>query len=409
MPRLQAHVREERHVKTTRQQFNLGLAGTLAAAAALPGRALAAAKPPLPKSAVTLNVMDVGGSLALCQRAIDKYAAEFPQYVSHVTYSKAPAPELAGKVKAEQAAGALDIDLVLSGTDALAAGIEQGTWLKLTPDYAAALGGQANYVPAAALMNTLAQGYGVLFTYTPSGPLVEYVPARVPNPPASTSDLLAWAKAHPGRYLYARPANSGPGRTWLMGLPYLLKDKDPHDPVNGWSKTWAYLKQLHQYIEYYPTGTGITMQALGDGSLDMIASTMGWDLNPRILGTVPKEAKVASLAGFTWVMDGQFMIVPKGIANDKLAVVLDLIDYCLRPVQQAFTYDNGFFYPGPAIKGVTLALAPKDSQDAVREYLRPEYEKLIAAHPQVPPLEAKGMVSAFDIWDREIGADKIRK
>jgi putative spermidine/putrescine transport system substrate-binding protein len=293
----------------------------------------------------------------------------------------------------------LDIDVVLSGTDALASGIEEGLWLKLTPDYAAAFPGyQQNFVPAALLMNGLAQGYGMLFTYTPSGPLLEYMPSRVPSPPTNTDQLLAWAKAHPGRYLYARPANSGPGRTWLMGLPYLLKDKDPRDPVNGWDKTW----------EYYPTGTGITMQSLGDGSLDMIASTMGWDLNPRILGTVPKEAKVQSLAGFTWVMDGQFIIVPKGIAPDKLAVVLDLIAYCLKPEQQAFTYDNGFFYPGPAVKGVTLNMAPKDSQDAVRDFIRPEYAALIAGHPQLPPLEAKGMVSAFDIWDREIGAGKIR-
>jgi putative spermidine/putrescine transport system substrate-binding protein len=397
-------------VKTTRQQFSLGLAGALTLGASATRGVLAATKPPMPKSPVTLSVMDVGGSLALCQAAIDKYAAQFPQYVSHVTYSKGTAPELPGKIKAEQAAGALDIDMVLSGTDALAAGIEQGIWLKLTPDYASAFPGyQQNYVPAALLMDGLAQGYGMLFTYTPSGPLIEYMPTRVSNPPTNTTELLAWTKAHPGRYLYARPANSGPGRTWLMGLPYLLKDKDPHDPVNGWDKTWAYLKQLHQNIEYYPTGTGITMQSLGDGSLDMIASTMGWDLNPRILGTVPKEAKVQSLAGFTWVMDGQFMIIPKGIADDKLAVVLDLINYCLKPVQQAFTYDNGFFYPGPAVKGVTLALAPKASQDAVRDFVRPEYEKLIADHPQVPPLEAKGMVSAFDIWDREIGADKIRK
>jgi putative spermidine/putrescine transport system substrate-binding protein len=107
-------------------------------------------------------------------------------------------------------------------------------------------------------------------------------------------------------------------------------------------------------------------------------------------------------------MDGQFMIVPKGIENDKLAVVLDLIDFCLKPAQQAFLYDNGLFYPGPAVKGVTLAMAPKASQDAVRAYNRPEYESLIAGHPQVPPLDAKAMVAAFEIWDREIGADKVR-
>jgi len=40
-----------------------------------------------------------------------------------VSYSKATAPELAGKIQAEQSAGRLDIDLVLTGTDGLSAGI----------------------------------------------------------------------------------------------------------------------------------------------------------------------------------------------------------------------------------------------------------------------------------------------
>ena len=37
-----------------------------------------------------------------------------------------------------------------------------------------------------------------------------------------------------------------------MGLPYLLGDTDPHDPKEGWDKTWAYLKELGEYVEYYP-------------------------------------------------------------------------------------------------------------------------------------------------------------
>ena len=52
-----------------------------------------------------------------------------------------------------------------------------------------------------------------------------------------------------------------------MGLPYLLGDKNPKDPVNGWDKTWAYLKELNGCIEYYPTGTGAVMKELGEGSL----------------------------------------------------------------------------------------------------------------------------------------------
>ena len=31
----------------------------------------------------------------------------------------------------------------------------------------------------------------------------------------------------------------------MMGLPYILGDKDPKDPVNGWEKTWAYLAELN--------------------------------------------------------------------------------------------------------------------------------------------------------------------
>ena len=109
------------------------------------------------------------------------------------------------------------------------------------------------------------------------------------TPPGSAEELLAWAKANPNKFLYARPANSGPGRTFLMGLPYILGDSAPKDPEKGWDKTWAYLKELGQYIEYYPTGTGVTMKELGDGTRDIIASTTGWDINPRVLGIVPKS------------------------------------------------------------------------------------------------------------------------
>ena len=112
-------------------------------------------------------------------------------------------------------------------------------------------------------MQELAQGHGVAVTYYPAGPLLEYNPKTVPNPPTTTDELLAWAKAHPGKFQYARPANSGPGRTFLMGLPYLLGDKDPKDPENGWDKTWAYLQELGKYVDYYPGGTTETMKNLG--------------------------------------------------------------------------------------------------------------------------------------------------
>jgi putative spermidine/putrescine transport system substrate-binding protein len=364
--------------------------------------------PAKPPKAVTLNILDVAGNLQLTQGMIDDFAKRSSDQVARVTYSKATAPELVGKVKAQQNAGRVDIDLVLTGVDGLAAGIDQGLWLNL-PDRASRLPGMNNYLPGAAAMQKLAGDAGVTVTYYPSGPLIEYLPAKVPDPPKTAEELLAYAKANPGAVQYARPSNSGPGRTFLMGLPYLLKDSDPKDPVNGWSKTWAYLAELNKYITLYPSATSETMKNLANGSAKVIVSTTGWDINPRVLGTVPKEAAVGTLQGFHWVTDAHYAVVPKGVPVDKQAAILNLLADMLTPQQQAKAYDKGYFYPGPAVKDVPLSMAPAESRQALTEYGRPEYEKLIADNPLETPLDAKALVAAFDRWDREIGGAKVKK
>ena len=375
-----------------------GVLGGLAGAAAL-GRSAQAQSP------VTLNVIDVGGQLALVRAAIDAYQASHPQLVSHVAYAQAPAPELPGKIRAQQSAGRVDIDLVLTGTDGLSAGIQQGLWEPLVKNHAASLPKlQEIYQPAAWAMQQLAEEQAVCSVFCPAGPLLEYMPDRVKQPPDSVEALLEWTRANPGRFFYARPANSGPGRTWLQGLPYLLGDKDPKDPKEGWAKTWSYLAELGKNIEYYPSGTTVTMKELAEGSRDMIVTMTGWDINPRAVGVVPKEAAVGTLKGFRWVTDAQYFCVPKGVAPEKLPVLLDLTSYMLTPQAQAFTYDTGFFYPGPAARDVPLSMAPEASQKVVAEFGRPFYDKLIDEVPKETPLPADKLVYAFSRWDQEIGA-----
>ena len=366
-----------------------------------------AATPPLPSAPVALNFVDVAGNLALTQKAIEAYAAKNPKLLSKVSFSKAPAPELPGKIKAQQGAGRLDIDGVLTGIDVLSAGIEQKLWTPVLPDFADKLPKLDNILlPGALKMQAMAANQGLCIVFCPAGPLLEYMPDKVKTPPTSPAELLAWAKANPNRFLYARPANSGPARVFMMGLPYVLGDKDPRDPKDGWDKTWAYLKELGQYVEYYPSGTGAVMKELGDGTRDMVPTQTGWDINPRALGIVPKEARVTYFKGFHWVIDAHFLCVPKGVANDKLAVLVDLMAYLLTPEAQATTYDAGYFYPGPAVKGVTLAMAPKESQDIIKEFGRPEYEALIANNPAELPLTPDKLVYAFARWDEQVGAAK---
>ena len=367
-----------------------------------------AAAPALPASPVVITVMDVGGALALSQPAFEEYAKDHPERASRIIFTKAPVTELAGKLKAQQSANRVDIDLVLTGSDGLAAGLVNETWMKILPDFASTFPNlEENYEPAALnLLKAQGDGFGVVVNYYPSGPLLEYDPERVKKVPATAEELLAYARDNPGRFMYARPTNSGPGRTFMMGLPYLLGDKDPSDPVDGWEKTWAYLAEIGQYIDYYPAGTGVTMKEFGEGSRDIIISTTGWDINPRALGIVPETAKIATLKGFHWVSDAFFMCVPKGLAEDKVAVVLDLMAYMLTPKAQAYAYDEGYLYPGPAVKNVPLSMAPQHSQDVINEFGRPEYADLIANNPIELPLKPDKMVIAFRKWDELVGSKK---
>jgi putative spermidine/putrescine transport system substrate-binding protein len=390
-------------VKITRRTFVGGAAGA-AGLAAVGARAQTLA---LPTSPVTLSIVDVAGNLALTQKAIENYRKAKPNLVSRITFTKAPAPELPGKIKAQQDANRVDIDMVLTGTDALSAGIDQKLWIPVVQQHAAALPKLDEiYLEGAAKMQALAENQGVTVAYYPSGPLLEYMPERVKKAPTTAEELLAYVRENKHRFFYARPANSGPGRTFMMGLPYILGDSNPKDPMKGWDKTWTYLKALGENIEYYPTGTGATMKELGEGSRDMIVSTTGWDINPRVLGTVPKEAKITTLKGFHWVTDAHYMCIPRGVPNEKLAVLLDLMSFLLTKEQQAYTYDEGYFYPGPAVKGVTLEMAPEESQKAIKEYGRPEYEQLIASAPLETPLDPEPLVQAFRRWDEEVGAQK---
>ena len=357
---------------------------------------------------VSLNVVDVAGNLALTKAGFEAFKAKYPDLVSNITYTNAPAPQLPGKIKAMQGAGRSDIDLVLTGTDALAAGIEQKLWSKLPATVLKDADGK--YAPGPKEMQKLAQGYGLEVTFMPAGPLIEYNPDKVQKNevPKTPEQLLSWCKAHPNKLIYARPANSGPGRTFLMGLPYILGDKDPMDPINGWDKTWAYLKQLNDCVPYYPGGTSAVMKELGEGTRDMTVTVTGWDINPRALGIVPANFKVQAFDNMKWVNDAHYMVIPKGVPQEKVKVLLKMMDFMLQPAQQAMTYDDGYFYPGPAIKGLTPSDAPEKSRVVIEKYGRPEYGAWIAKYPNVQPLPADKMVAAFQKWDREVGAQKTK-
>jgi len=353
---------------------------------------------------VKISIIDVAGNLQLSQPALDAFKAAHPEIVTDIETIKATAPELPSKLKAQITAKNVETTLVFTGFDGLASGIEQGVLEQLMPTYKDLFPGlEENYLPGAKQAFDVAKGYGITYVYCPGGPMLTYNPDKVKNVPKTPAELLEWAKANPGKFMYARPANSGPGRTFLQGLPYILGDKDPKDPKT-WDKTWAFLKELDQYIDYYPSGTGITFKELGEGTRDIIASHLGWDMNQRILGTIPAHFQGAFFENSTWITDAHYMVMPKGLNDDQKAATLALMQWLMKPEMQAITYDSGYFYPGPAIKNVPIEMAPKESQEKVKAAMREEYEKAVAEMPSETQLDSAPLVEAFDMWDKLVGA-----
>src|SRR6476660_997631 len=104
-------------------------AGLLVTAASVAGSGRASAE------AIALSVIDTGGDLASTQAIIENYKKANPGKVKEIRIQRAPAPELPAKIKAQQDAGRLDINLILTGQDGGSVLAANKQLIKLFPDY----------------------------------------------------------------------------------------------------------------------------------------------------------------------------------------------------------------------------------------------------------------------------------
>ena len=285
---------------------------------------------------ITISLIDVSGDLSSTRVIIENYQKANPNKVKTVNFQRAPAPELPAKIKAQQDAGRVDVNLLLVGQDAGSVLANNGQLVKLFPEYDR-LFPKDELTDAGKVLQSEGEGYLLPSVVSNGGPVFIYNPSKVKSPPKSADELKAWVKANPGKFMYARPANSGPGRSILCGLPFILGDKKPTDPAGGWDKTWAFLKDIGESIEYYPTGTAITLKEFAEGTRWMIAGIMEWDMKPRAEGTIPPDSKIFILPNTSFVIDGHYWAIPKGVPAGEQEIILDLMKFMRRPDQQVLT------------------------------------------------------------------------
>lgn len=357
---------------------------------------------------ITLNIIDVSGSMQLVGDSIDQFKAANPDLIGDVVVKKSTALEVPSLLKAQILSEDMKTNLIFTGIDGLSTCIDRDVIENIMPTYGSRFPDlESNYSSGAKATYDLVKGYAITYVYSPSGPFFTYNPDTVQNIPKTPDELLAFAKANPGKFTYARPAGSGPGRIFLQGLPYILGDKDPKDPKT-WDKTWAYLKELNQYIDYYPAKTGTTFTELKDGKRSIIASQLGWDMNQRIIGGIPQTYQGFILNNTTLVADAQYMAIPKGLSDEQKNVVLKLMAWLMTPKMQAITYDSGYFYPGPSVKNVSLDMAPKESQDKIKPAIRQSYEDSINTLPNSTQLDTTKFMDALNMWDQLFGT-KVKR
>lgn len=363
--------------------------------------------PKKPTKAIGLTILDGGGDLnGGGKTAIEAFAKANPDLVSGVTYQTAAAPDVTGKLLAQSQGGSMATSLVLGGDDVLGSLETQNLLVsQLTkfksdlPDFSKIQDdGRANFQKSS-------DGYGVLINYDQNGPFVEYNAddIQASDVPTTPQALLDWAKAHPGKFSYAQPANSGSGRAFIEALPYMLGDSNPADPTNGWTKTWAYLKQLGSYIKTYPASSTLLAQQYGAGQIDMLPNVVSHDISFRKSKTYPANSSVALFADQQWVTDGHFAMIPKGVNAQTLYVDLKLESYMVSADAQRPRLLAGVLTT--ANKNMTIDNAGSDVNAFVQQWGRSGFfAKAFATGKVRNPLSPTALQTAFTMWQKDIGS-----
>jgi len=360
-----------------------------------------------PSSPIALTILDGGGDLkGGGQAAIDAFVKANPDLVSAVSYQTAAATDVTGKIKAQQLGGAVNTSLLLGGPDVLGAAEAQHVLLQQLPAQASGLpdlsaiqdAGRANY-------QAMSGGYGVLINYDQNGPFVDYNASAVSAAQAPTTPqaLLDWARAHPGKFAYADPDNSGSGRAFIEALPYMLGDSNPADPANGWSKTWAYLEQLGHYIHSYPTSSTILAQQFGTGQLDVIPTIISHDISFRKSSTYPANTGIALFSDQNWITDGHYAMIPAGVSAQTLYVDLKLESYLVSVQAQALRLTKGVLTT--ANKNATIDNSGPEVTAFVQKWGRPDFYPSVLTRGTVrTPLTPANLQQAFSLWQRNVGS-----
>ena len=229
----------------------------------------------------------------------------------------------------------------------VAGSVEAGLWLAM----------DASNVPNLKLINPAAVEAPIQLPYRGSQVLIAYDSAKVKTPPKTFADLVAWAKANPGRFTYGRPDKGGSGSNFVIRAIHEGNGRDPSmftaanfEPAKAEAmlqKGWAILKDLHPFTfgeGTYPAGNTPALQLLAQGAVDMIPAWSDQALQALKQGVLPETVKLVQLQDLALCGGFAYSAIPVNATN--MAGALALANFMLSPETQTSCVKDIGGFPG---------------------------------------------------------------
>ena len=196
--------------------------------------------------------------------------------------------------------------------------------------------------------------------------LVAYNSDKVPTPPKTYDELLAWIKANKGRFAYNDPTTGGSGGSFVLTAiynflpPEALVSSD-QKWAGQWDKGFALLKELHPFMfkasgkVQYPVKNQGTIDLLKDGEVDIIPAWADMILDQKSRGLLPPSTKLTQIdPAFTGGI--QALVVP-ALSKGKQAAY-KLLNFVASPAGQKI-----FVESMKAIPILPASSLPKETND----------------------------------------------
>lgn len=207
----------------------------------------------------------------------------------------------------------------------------------------------------------IAPAQGKAVPYRGTTVVLGYNTKYVTSPPKTLKDLLAWIKAHPGKFAYNTPDSGGSGQSFVVtvldqyvpkGAREKLVNSDDTDDQKYWDKGLKELKGLKSsmYQKTYTDGNQGTLDLLGKGNIWMAPVWVDQTLTGIGNGSLPKTIKMAQISDPSFTGGAVYLAAPK--SSGRQAAAFKLMNYVLTTAaqQQIVNVLSGF----PAVALSTL-------------------------------------------------------